>query len=112
MGKKIALWFQTLRTNAVPYSRSLASIGALEPHVKIQCYFARESAEIQPNMKRRAEPFRIHWRDHRGRKPLMLRDARQLPRDESRTVQLLSLPLYLAGQLDRLLAAPKPLTGS
>lgn len=47
--------------------------------------------------KERQRAVRVHLR------PPVLEDIR-LPGDESRTARLLSLPLYLAGQLDRLLA--------
>jgi hypothetical protein len=47
--------------------------------------------------KKRQRAVRFHLR------PPALEDIR-LPGEENRTVQLLSLPLYLAGQLDRLLA--------
>jgi len=47
--------------------------------------------------KKRNHAVRLHLR------PPAL-ESLKLPGDESRTVQLLSLPLYLAGQLDRLLA--------
>lgn len=46
--------------------------------------------------KKRQRAVRFHLR------PAVLEQVK-LPGDESRTVQLLSLPLYLAGQLDRLL---------
>jgi predicted AAA+ superfamily ATPase len=46
--------------------------------------------------KRQRRAVRFHLR------PPLLEDIK-LPGDETRTVQLLSLPLYLAGQLDRLL---------
>jgi uncharacterized protein len=48
------------------------------PDDGIQWYFGWQIAEIQPNMKRRSEQFLAEWRDRPGRKPLVLRGARQV----------------------------------
>ncbi len=45
---------------------------------EIQLSFSKERAEIQPNLKRFAEKQLSEWRDRPGRKPLLLRGARQV----------------------------------